>query len=370
MTDDQRTTRWRLILGEGSEAMGGLSGMAAEQDAALAFLYDRETNDGGAAGEGGQGGSGPSLLTVPTWINAVNELFPRRVAETLQADALERYGMVDMVTDLDTLNRIEPSETLLKAILNTKHLMNDDVLAAARDIVRRVVAQLIEKLRPQIKQAVTGKRDPQRRSRFKVAANFDPNATIRANLKHYTADGLVIAEPLFVSRTRRESERWQVIIAVDQSGSMTDSVIHSAVTASVFHGIPALKSHLVAFDTEVVDLSHESIDPVETLMKVQLGGGTHIAKAAEYCASIITEPRRAMVVIITDLYEGGSVPRLKAAVAGMVTAGAKVLILGALNQDGEADFDRSLGHELVDLGAHVGVMTPYELAAWVGEVIA
>ncbi len=359
-----RITRWRLMLGRGSENMGEIDGRAEAQSEALGFLYDREST-------GAAGGDGPSTLTVPDWINQVHELFPKRTIRTIEADALERYQMMEMVTNKELLERVEPSEALLGAILKTKHLMNADVLAAARTIVSRVVKQLVEKLRPTIRRTLTGRRDPNRRSFYKVAANFDPKRTIRANLKNYSADTkqLVISEPIFYSRTRRQSEKWQFIVAVDQSGSMTSSVIHAAVTASIFYSVPALTNHLIAFDTSVVDLTSEITDPVETLMKVQLGGGTDIAKAMRYAEQLITTPRRAMVVLITDLYEGGSETQLVNCVTRMVGSGTKVLVLGALCDCGTASFDAQLGARLAARGAQVGVMTPHELANWVAEVM-
>ncbi|MGA4669195.1 VWA domain-containing protein [Propionibacteriaceae bacterium Y1923] len=372
MSNPERLQRWRLVLGEGSEKLGDLDAQGQLQDAALAFLYDREGTGarGGDSGKG-PGGSGSSQLTVPEWINQVHTLFPQRTREVLENDALERYGMTEMVTNPEVLARVEPSETLLKAVLATKHLMSDEVLRAARVIVRKVVDELVAKLRPRLRVALTGRRDPTRRSRFKVASNFDPKATIRANLKNVNPEtgGMIIREPLFSSRTRRESERWQVIIVVDQSGSMVDSVIHSAVTASIFHGIPALKSHLVAFDTEVVDLTESSIDPVETLMQVQLGGGTYIDRAMLYAESLVQTPRRAMVVLITDLYEGGSEQALRNCVSRLCQQGTKVLVLGALNSEGTADWNKSLGLALSRLGARVAAMTPYDLADWVAETI-
>lgn len=371
MTDDDlRLARWRLILGESSEKLGQGSDEELELDEALGFLYDREAQ--GQPSDGPRrGGSGESKLTVPSWLGRIHDLFPQRVVEILQADALERYGLAEVVTDPAALARVEPSETLLRAILQTKHLMDDEVLAAARTIVRKVVQQMIAKLRPQIRISLVGKRNPHRRSHFWVANNFDPKATIRANLKHWSAERgqIVIAEPLFVSRTKRHSEKWQVIIAVDQSGSMVGSVIHAAVTASIFHGVPALRTHLVAFDSNVVDLTSEVLDPVETLMQVQLGGGTDIARAVQYCAGLVDQPRKALVVVITDLYEGGSVADLVAAVRNLVQQGSTVLVLGALDDSGAADFDRALGRRLAAEGAHVGAMTPYDLANWVGKLI-
>ncbi|OYN90512.1 VWA domain-containing protein [Parenemella sanctibonifatiensis] len=359
----ERLRRWRLVLGEGSESLGELDERSSAQSAALGFLYDREST--------GRGGRGASTLTTPEWINQIRDLFSADTVETLQADALERYEIHDLVTDLDTLGKIQPSESLLQAILSTKHLMDPEVLTAARTIVAKVVEDLLARLKREIRQSVLGKRDPQRRSQHKVAANFDPKRTIRANLKNVDpATGkLVIAEPIFLARTRADNQKWQTILVVDQSGSMLDSVIHSAVTAAIFHAIDALTSHLIVFDTQVVDLTSDVMDPVETLMQVQLGGGTDIARAMTYAAGLVREPRRTMVILITDLYEGGSVHQLRAVVKRLVADGATVLVLGALNHNGHATYDRVEGKRLADLGAQVGAMTPLQLAEWVGERI-
>lgn len=311
------------------------------------------------------------MLSVPEWINEVHDLFPTRVVERIEDDALNRYGLVDLVTRRDVLERVTPSQALLRAVLQTRHLMNDDVLAAARRLVRDVVRQLGEALATDIRQPLLGVRDPLRRSRIAVAANFDARSTIRANLKHVDpATGrLVIQEPLFVTRVRRHVDRWQIILLVDQSGSMTDSVIHAAVTASVFHGISHLRGHLVAFDTAVVDLTDDVVDPVEALMKVQLGGGTDIGQALRYAEQLVDTPRRAMVVLISDLFEGAELSGLYAATRRLVESGARVLVLAALDSRGDAVFDHAVAARLTALGARVGAMTPHDLARWVAEVV-
>lgn len=362
---DERICRWRLILGEGSEVLGEVDGIAARQLEALDFLYSRETT-------GGIGGIAPSALTIPTWINEIKELFPAEVCERIQSDAFERYGLAEMVTDPEILRTIQPSEALLHAILNTKHLMNEEVLDLARDIVRTVVAKMMEKLRSEMRESLTGRKDPQRRSRRKIANNFDPKATIRANLKNYSPElgRLVISDPLFSSRSRRYWERWRIVVAVDQSGSMIGSVIHAAVCAAIFAGMPSLDTRLLAFDTEVVDLSSDVIDPVEALLKVQLGGGTSIYRALEYAESLIETPNKTMIVLISDLFEGAGGWRMEQAVRRMVESGAKVMILGALDQSGSGNYDIMAAQTLASLGAEVGVMTPLELADWVAEVMA
>ncbi len=377
LSPEERKERWRLILGAGSDdSLGGLEGQAAERDRLLAYLYDREYGPGrnvrGGRGESGQLGSlDPSQLSVPDWINGVHELFPQRTIERLEKDALDRYEIEEIVTRPDVLARATPNPTLLKAVLRTKHLMNREVLEIARRLVRQVVHELMERMARKIRQPFAGAIDRQRRSFLKVAKNFDARETIRRNLKHWDGarGALLIREPFFYSRIRRQVDRWHVIIVVDQSGSMVDSVIHAAVTASIFRGVKALKTSLIAFDTSIVDLSHEADDPVETLMKVQLGGGTDIANALQYAQRLVENPRNTIVILITDFFEGGIVSHLMAATQQLVESGVTLLGLAALDEQANPNYDRDIAAKMVRLGAHVGAMTPGELANWVAEKV-
>jgi Mg-chelatase subunit ChlD len=381
LSDDVRRARWRLILGEeaaaactadGGAGGGGGGTLTPEelaQDRALTFLYERETGTGRRAG----GLGGDDGLTVSAWINDVRELFPRRVVERLEHDALDRYGLLELVTDAEVLRQAQPSMTMLKAVLSTKHLMSGAVLEQARRIIRTVVEELRERLAREVVSPFAGTLNRRRPTRHQVAANFDAKATIRRNLQHYDpATGrIVIARPLFSSRVRRHVDRWQVIVLVDQSGSMVDSVIHAAVTASVFTALGGLMdTHLVVFDDQVVDLTARAGDPVETLLAVQLGGGTDIAQAMAYASQLVRRPDRTLVVLITDFHEGGSVGTLLATTKAMIDSGVTVLGLAALDTDAVAGYDRETAQRMAALGAHVGVMTPHELAVWVAERVA
>ncbi|MEU8122269.1 VWA domain-containing protein [Spirillospora sp. NPDC049024] len=375
--------RWRLVLGSPAGAcMGGLGGAAAEQDAALDWLYGRDPDLGrrGVRRGGGNcdgdparsddraGGDGPSKLTTVDWLDAVHRLFPKETIERLERDAVERYEIHEIVTDPAVLERIEPDEALLRAVLRTKHLMNPEVLALARKIVEAVVRQLMERLATEVRQAFHGTRS-RRPSRVKNSRNFDFHGTVRANLDHYRPDErrLYIENPRFVSRTRRHVEQWQMILLVDQSGSMVGSVAHAAVTAACLWGLPGLKTHLVAFDTSVVDLTSDVTDPAELLMKVQLGGGTDIARAVAYGAGLVENPRRSIVALITDFYEGGDQHRLVREVRRLVQQGTQVLGLAALDEEANPSYDRGTAQRLADEGAHVGAMTPGQLAEFVAE---
>ncbi|WP_201781953.1 VWA domain-containing protein [Pseudobacteroides cellulosolvens] len=371
--NQMRNARWRLVLGEGSEsAFGGcLSDIDEKRDKALGYLYSREYNARNVRGGSRQGSLGDSQIIVPEWINDVHDLFPQKTIERLERDALERYEIQELVTNPELLQRATPSVTLLKAVLHTKHLMNQNVLGMARQLVRKVVDELMQKLARQVESPLFGIRDRQHRSYRKIARNFDVKATIRRNLRHFdTSRGLlVIQDPIFNSRIRVNADRWQVIILVDESGSMVNSVIHSAIVASIFWGIKALKTHLVLFDTNIVDVTADCVDPVEMLMKVQLGGGTDIGKALAYGQSLIDNPRKAIVILITDFYEGADPKRLLGTTHGIVESGAKLLGLAALDEQANPNYDKAIAQRMVNLGAEVAAMTPGELAAWVGEKI-
>lgn len=367
---DPRLRRWRLVLGAASgEALTGLSAEDLARDAALDWLYERD----GSLDERDirRGGNEASTLSVPEWVGQIHRLFPKETIERLERDAVENYGLHEVVTRAEVLAKIEPSETLLRAILLTRHLMNQEVLTLAREIVRKVVRELMERLAFEVRRALSGARAPHR-ARMGTAADFDWRRTILRNLKHRdpASGSIIIERPLFRSRTRKHRERWQLILLVDQSGSMVGSVIHAAVTAACLAGLPSFKTHLVAFDTALVDLSAHMADPVETLMKVQLGGGTDIAKAARYAEGLIENPRRAIVAIISDFFEGGSEEDLIGTVRRLTGQGTKVLGLPALDAEAVPSFDRDLAQRLVQVGALVGAMTPLQLVHFLTGVLA
>ncbi len=371
---DERLVRWRLLLGEASsQALDGRAGLSAEDlaaDAALGWLYERGSEHSDRDIRERAAGLGGSQLTVPEWISEVHRLFPKETIERLERDAVEKYQIHEVVTNPEVLARVQPNETLLRAVLLTKHLMNPEVLAIARDLVAKVVRKLIEKLARTVKRTFHGTRT-RRRSRLASARNFDAKGTIRSNLGRWDKSKrrLFIEKPLFVARTRRTFDKWQIILLVDESGSMMSSVIHSAVTAACLWGLPSTKTHLCIFDTEVVDLTPRVTDPVEILMKVQLGGGTDIGKAVSYGASLVENPRRTIVVLITDFYEGGSPNILVSRVKSLCDQGCIVLGLAALDDQANPAYDKDMARRLVSVGAEVGAMTPAQLVAFIAEKV-
>jgi Mg-chelatase subunit ChlD len=372
---DRALARWRLILGRfAEEALPGCLGAEARRmDAVLDYLYGREYGVRGARpGEasGREGGLGPSQLTLPDWLSEVRELFPQETVEIVERHALERYGLTELVTDPRVLQTLEPSYELLRIILTVKGLMGGAALEMARRIVRQVVEDLTRRLADQVRRVMWGKLNRFQHGPLKVAQNFDWRRTVRANLKYYDVQErrLPIRDLYFFARVERHLP-WHIVLAVDQSGSMLDSVIHSAVMAGILAGLPALKVSLVVFDTSVVDLSAHVDDPTEALMSVQLGGGTDIAGALAYCETLVENPRRTIVIVVTDFYEGGPAEQLVATVRHLCEAGVRLLGLAALDQRATPVYDHQMAARLVAAGADVAALTPLQLAEWLMTVI-
>lgn len=374
MDDTRQINRWRLILGKmAKEQLSFSTGDAFENgvscydlEDALDFLYAREYGEDVRR----EGGTEASHLTAATWITKIRTLFPRETVEILEKHALETYGMTELLTDKEVLEKLEPNQELLKTILQLKHLMKGEVLDTARRIVRKVAAEIEEKLNQDLRKSFLGKIDRNAVSHVPSIRNLDIKRTIRKNLQHYdtSQQRLMLDKIYFNSRTKKYSQ-WRVIIAVDESGSMLDSVIHSAVMAGIFAKLPMLDTRLVIFDTQVVDLSAYADDPVEMLMSIQLGGGTYIAGALSYCETLIENPFRTMVVLVSDLYEGGGIGRLLSISRGILESGAKLICLTALDMEAKAVYDRHTAQQLADLGAHVGAMTPEALGDFMGNVM-
>ena len=374
MADEQEIlNRWRLVLGKYAQEQISFSSDSVnymDMERVLDYLYSREYGDEQEVREERRGGREGSQLTVPGWLHKIKKLFPKRTVEILERHALEKYNMTELLTDPDVLRRLEPNKDLLKTILELKHMMKGEVLQMAREIVRKVAEEIARKLEQEVRVSFFGQINRNASSPVKSARNLDMRKTIRMNLKNYDSEQeqIILKNVYFNSRMKKYNQ-WRVIICVDESGSMMDSVIHSAVMAGIFAKLPMLDTKLVIFDTNVVDLSGYVEDPVETLMSVQLGGGTDIARALGYCESLIDYPFRTMLVLVTDLYEGGGYARLYGTAKGIIESGAKLVVLTALDMDATPNYDRHAATVLADMGAFVGAMTPEELAEWMGKII-
>jgi Mg-chelatase subunit ChlD len=368
--------RWRMVLGRYAEEQLGpvaLDRTQQRMDRALDYLYAREMEQRGLRRDrakrlGGLNLSNPSPLA---WIGEARELFPRSVFEALQAHAVDRLGLTELLADPKTLDGLEPNGDLLRALIAFKGRASPAVQEKIRDVARRVVEESLRRLKPAFDRALSGRRNRQRRGHLKRMQDFDWRATIRENLRNYDPErGRIVADRLrFTGRARRRLP-WTIVLCVDQSGSMVDSVIHAAVMAAILAGLPSVSVRLVVFDTAVVDLSNEVADPVSVLMSVQLGGGTDIGRAVAYCEQQITQPSRTVVVLLTDFCEGASPAPLVAAVRRMAAARVVLLGLAALDDEATPDFDRAMAQRLADAGMKIAALTPDRFAEWIAEVIA
>lgn len=373
-----RLQRWRLVLGKYADnRIQNPSGQQlagsdyARMDRALEYLYGREYQGRGLREGLTPGSLDPSQLTLVNWLSEVRELFPIETVEIIEKHALERYCLTELVTDPQTLERLEPNQELLRTLLMLRSHLKGEVLHIARRIVRQVIEEIRRKLETEVRQALSGRLNRFRHSPMANTKNFDPIGTMRRNLKHYDVERrqLVIEQLLFFERNTRRLP-WDIVLCIDQSGSMVNSVIHSAVMAGILAGLPAFRVKLVVFDTNIVDLSSEVSDPVETLMRVQLGGGTNIAQAVRYCSQLIENPQRTILVLVTDFCEGAPPGELVREVKRLAEARVKLLGLAALDGDASPIYDRQMAERLAACGMEIAALTPQRLAHWLVKVIS
>jgi Mg-chelatase subunit ChlD len=366
--DRDTISRWRLLLGKDAEASGlqlcaggaGYDGPdlgATEQ--ALDYLYDSS------------GGQGDSTMSVPRWIDSVNELFPRQAKEVMERELISRKGIAQLLDQPDLLEKIEPSMELTKTLLTHRDLLTPKTRMLARKVIDRVVSDLKKKLQVRVEQAITGALRKDRHSPRRVYRNIDLKTTIRRNLKNWNQDlGKLVVDRVFYYAAEQKKRPWHVIVCVDQSGSMLESAIFSAVMASIFAELPGLKTSLVLFDTNVVDLSDQVGQPVDVLLSIQLGGGTDITGALHYCSTLVREPARTIVVLITDFYEGRDERDLVRIVETMAGADVRMIGLGALGYDAQPQFNRSTAKKLRKVGMDILICTPEKLAECMGQIIS
>lgn len=364
MTETLR--RWRLALGRfAGERLGELSDPDARRDQALDYLYGREYRARGL-----QGGFGAPQVTAVDWLTEARRLFPSDVFEVLQGHALQRYALTELLQDDRVLAALEPSRESLRVLLALQRSADPALQAKLRAVVRRIVEDLTQRLKTRVERAFSGRRNRFQRSSIASAANFDWRATLRRNLHRYDPERRrILAEELrFNARSRRKLP-WEVVLCVDQSGSMSDSLIHAAVMAAILAGLPGVRVKMVLFDTAIVDVTDRLADPLATLLTVTLGGGTNIGAAVAYAEAQITAPERTVFALITDFAEGASPRPLYAALARMSAARVRMIGLTALSDEGEPAFDRQIAGTCAGLGMKIAAMSPDHFADWLAGVL-
>ncbi len=368
--DPTQLLRWRLILGKDSQQsldqMGNcnLSGADAEIDSALAAIYDDVPEDDGGNSSGKRSaGLGESAPKLAKWLGDIRSYFKEDVVSVIQTDAIERKGLKQLLFEPETLKSVQPNLALVGTLMSLSGRIPERTKETARMVVNAVVEEVKKKLEQRLRQAVLGALNRREHSPLPSASAIDWKWTIGRNLKNYNTEvGTIIPERVYFYSRSQKSNAWTVIVDMDQSGSMADSVVYGAICGSIFASLPALDTHVVAFDTEVVDLTEKcGSDPVDMIFGVQLGGGTDINKSVAYCEKFITEPKKTLFILITDLFEGGNEAQLVRRMGEMTAAGVKAICLLALSDNGAPCYDESLARKLSALGVPCFACTPMRL---------
>jgi len=366
VSEQERLRRWRLVLG-GGEADGTgveLRRDDARVDVALGSVYDAtESSQTSAKGSSGRrrGGLARSAPAVARWLGDIRRYFPTPVVQVLQRDAIERFDLTRLLLEPELLGEVEPDVHLVSVLIELNRMLPDETRDTARHVVAVVVEQLLQRFADRTRAAVNGALARHASTSRPRPADIDWPRTISANLRHWLPERRTVVPERLVGYARRgPSIDRELVIALDQSGSMAESVVHASLFACVLARLPAVHTSLVAFDTAVVDLTEHLDDPIDVLFGVQLGGGTDIATALGYCRTLIRQPERATLLLVSDLFEGGNPDLLHQRVRSLVASGVKVLVLLALSDEGAPVADHHQAAVLAELGATVAACTPDE----------
>ncbi len=354
----KKERRWRLVLGADSDESAALSESDRRLSTALTALYGGETSDSDKKGRGSLSRSAPK---VSKWLGDIREFFPASVVQVVQRDAFERLGLKQMLMEPEFLSALEADVHLVADLVSLRSVMPEKTIDTARQVIKKVVDELMEKLEQKTAEAIRGAINKSKRSFRPRFNDIDWHRTINANLRHYQADyQTIVPEKLigFMRQQRRIVDLDEVILCVDQSGSMASSVVYSSIFAAVMASIPAVNTKLICFDTAILDLTDELEDPVSVLFGVQLGGGTDIDQAIAYCEKKIERPSKTHLILITDLYEGGDQESLKRRVLNLIRQDVNVITLLALSDDGKPSYDAELAADFAAIGSPVFACTP------------
>jgi hypothetical protein len=348
--DRERLRRWRMVLGESAEAEMGLSlaGNDLRMDSVLEALYDSDR----------RGGLGSSSPNVARWLGDIRTYFPTSVVQVLQRDALDRLGLQQMLLEPELLEAVEPDVHLVASLLSLSRVIPARTRETARRVVRRVVDELEKRLRNPMVRAVKGSLNRAERNRRPRLNEIDWPRTVRANLGNYLPERKTVVAEKLIGHGRKQSSLRDVILCVDQSGSMAASVVYSGIFGAVLASIRAIRTRMVVFDTSVVDLTDDLEDPVDLLFGTQLGGGTDIHRALTYCQQIVERPEKTILVLVTDLYEGGDVKGMHRRATELVASGVQVICLLALSDSGAPSYDAGNAAVFAELGIPSFACTP------------
>lgn len=353
MNHQERMRRWHLALGDDEDA--GLNESDRRLSAALSALYD-------SAPQGKRrGGLGASAPKVARWLGDIREFFPSSIVQIIQKDAFERLNLKALMLEPEFLSTLEADVHLVADLISLRSAIPEKTRDTARQVVRKVVDDLLAKLQHHTQEVLRGALNRSQRTHRPRHRDIDWSRTIRANLRHYQKERKTIIPETLVGYSRMartQAMLEHVVLCVDQSGSMASSVVYASIFAAVMASVPGMSTQLVCFDTSIVDLTEELADPVEVLFGVQLGGGTDINAALAYCEQKIEHPAKTHLVLITDLYEGGDAEAMLARVAALKQSGVNVIVLLALSDDGHPGYQASHAEQIAAMDCPVFACTP------------
>lgn len=357
--ETERLRRWRLALG-GEAEQGGAGSLNAEDaamDRALSMLYGRSQGQPDRDKKRSHG-SGSSMPHVARWLGDIRGFFPSSVVQVMQKDAMERLNLKQMLLEPEMLEAVTPDVHLVSTLMALKGVLPAKARETARQVVRKVTDDLQRRLSSPLRQAVTGSLNRSVRNNRPRHNEIDWHRTIRLNLKHYQPEYKTIVPERRVGYGRKRTALREVVLNLDQSGSMGNSVVYAGVLGSVLASLPSLRTRIVAYDTSVVDLTDLAEDPVDILFGVQLGGGTDTPQALKYCRSFIRQPGETIFIHISDLEDGHQAKEVHQMMGEMVLAGIQVIVLLALDDSGAPGYDAGNAAGLAGLGIPVFACTP------------
>ncbi|MCB0635977.1 MAG: VWA domain-containing protein [Lewinella sp.] len=358
---NEHLRKWRLILGGKADPAGEveLGGNAAAMSDTLDALYDSDRKKG----------LGPSAPNVNRWLGDIRRYFPKSVVQILQRDALERLGLDRMLLEPELLASVEPDVHLVGTLLSLNKVLPDRSRETARQLVRQVTEDLEKRLRQPLVQAIRGSLHRAARTRRPRPSDIDWRQTIRVNLRHYLPEHQTIIPVQLIGYARRQHQLRHVILLIDQSGSMAASVVYAGVLSCIMASLRSLQTRVVAFDTSVVDLSEHLDDPVDLLFATQLGGGTDIGRALAYAEKQVSAPRDTIMVLLSDLFEGGNNRIFRERIARLHATGLQFITLLALNDEGAAAYDHDNAQYLAQLGIPAFACTPDQFPSLMASAI-
>lgn len=344
--------RWQLMLGA-NEELGGLRGSLQAMDRALGALYN--TGDDAEDRRGGLGASAPS---VTRWLGDIRNYFPSRVVRVMQTDAIERLGVRSLLTEPEVLETLEPDVHLVATLAQLSSVIPERSKATARAVVAKVARQVEEKIADRLQQSVLGALNRASRTSRPRPGDIDWNRTIAANLKNYLPEHRTVVPERLIGYGRRHlGVQREFAICLDQSGSMATSVVYASIMAGVMASLRTLRTSLVAYSTDIADLTEALADPVDVIFGAQLGGGTDTSPALEYCRRTITRPSAAVLLLISDLYDSDP-KRMLEHIARIQADGIQVVVLLTLSDDGLPFYNHDVAASLGDMGVPAFGCTP------------